>query len=343
MLLGAHMSAAGGVSKAFARAESVDSTALQIFVKNANQWKAKPIPADEIAAFAAERRRTGIRPVIAHASYLINLASPEKELFDRSVAALVDELERCEALELDGLVLHPGSHVGQGEEKGLARVAQGVNAAFRGTKGFRVKLLLETTAGQGTNLGARFEHLAAIRTAVKEPERVGWCVDTCHVFAAGYDLRTPEAVAATLSEFERILGFDALGAVHLNDSLKPFASRRDRHAQLGEGEIGRAGFAAFLRDERLRRVPVILETPKGESLREDRRNLEEARAWMRGEDPPRRRAVATSDWRRGTLAGQRKLAREKAAAKGKARETAKRAAKPEPKPKPKRSRARETA
>ena len=227
MQLGAHMSAAGGVSNAFARAESVDSTALQIFVKNANQWKAKPIPAEEIAAFAAERRRTGIQPVIAHASYLINLASPETELFDRSVDALVDELERCEALELDGLVMHPGSHVGQGEKKGLARVAKGVNAVFRRTKGFRVKLLLETTAGQGTNLGARFEHLAVIREAVKEPERVGWCVDTCHIFAAGYDLRTSDAVAATMDEFERTLGFAALGAVHLNDSLKPFDSRRD--------------------------------------------------------------------------------------------------------------------
>jgi deoxyribonuclease-4 len=305
------MSVAGGVHTAFARGESVGCTALQIFVKNANQWRGKPIPADDVRAFAEERRRTAIRPVVAHASYLINLASPDRALSRRSVSALVDELERCERLEVDGLVLHPGSHVGEGEERGLARIARGLDAAHRRTSGFRVRTLLETTAGQGSNLGWRFEHLRALRGTVRDPERVGWCLDTCHVFAAGYDLRSRVAVRATLDEADDVIGLAELGAIHLNDSLKPLGSRRDRHAHLGEGEIGREGFAALLRDRRLRRVPLLLETPKGDDLKEDRRNLELARALSRGESPARRRALPTDAWRRGTLRGQARLARER--------------------------------
>ncbi|HMB70693.1 MAG TPA: deoxyribonuclease IV [bacterium] len=306
------MSVAGGVHTAFARAERVDATALQIFVKNANRWEGKPIPPEDARAFADERERTGIRPVVAHASYLINLASPDDALWRRSIGALVDELERCESLALDGLVLHPGSHVGEGEERGLRRVARGLGEAFRGTRGYRCRVLLETTAGQGTNLGSRFEHLAVIRGRLREPERAGTCLDTCHVFAAGYDLRTPADVRATLDRFQEVCGLDTLGAVHLNDSLKPFESRRDRHAHIGEGEIGRAGFAAFLRDRRLRPVPMLLETPKGERLREDRRNLELVRELAAGGDPARRRALPTDDWRRGTLRGQRAIARARA-------------------------------
>jgi len=305
------MSVAGGVATAFPRAESVGCTALQIFVKNASQWVGKPIPDAEARAFASERRRTGVRPVVAHASYLINPASPDRVLADRSVSALVDEIRRCEQLDLDGLVLHPGSHVGQGEPKGLRRVASRLDRALQRTEGARCRVLLETTAGQGTNLGWRFEHIREIRGRLRAPERVGWCLDTCHVFAAGYDLRTAAAVRATLDEADEVLGLATLGAVHLNDSLKPFASRRDRHAHLGEGEIGRAGFAAFLTDPRLRAIPMLLETPKGDELREDRRNLELARALARGEDPPRRRALATDAWRRGTVRGQARLARER--------------------------------
>ncbi len=306
MKLGAHMSVAGGVSTAFARGESVGCTAIQIFVKNANQWNAKPIPEDEMQRFRTERRRSGIGPVIAHASYLINLASPDVALRQRSIAALVEELERCESIGVDGLVLHPGSHVGEGVARGLRRVAGAVNRAFRSTRGFRVKLLLETTAGQGTNLGSRFEELARIRDGVRAPERLGTCIDTCHVFAAGYDLRTREIAAATLDEFGRVCGFGSLGAIHLNDSLKPFASRRDRHAHIGEGEIGRAGFAAFLSDPRLANVPMVLETPKGDDLREDDRNLRLVRVLATGEVPRRTAGLRTEAWKRGTLSGRRR-------------------------------------
>jgi deoxyribonuclease IV len=315
MRIGAHMSAAGGVSTAFARGERAGCTAMQIFVKNANQWVGKPIPAEERARFAAERERTGITPVVAHASYLINLGSPKDELWDRSIAALVDELERCESLSLDGLVLHPGSHVGEGEAKGIRRIARGLAEAMRRTRGFRCRVLLETTAGAGSNLGWRFEQLAAIRERLRTPERAGTCIDTCHVFAAGYDLRTPAAARATLDEFDAVCGTATLGAIHLNDSLKPFDSRRDRHAHVGEGEIGRAGFATLLRDARLGDVPFLLETPKGEAMKEDVRNLELVRALAAGEDPPRRRPLPTDEWRKGTLRGQARLAREKLRAK----------------------------
>jgi deoxyribonuclease-4 len=225
---------------------------------------------------------------------------------------MVDELERCEALALDGLVAHPGSHVGSGEAKGLKRIAQGLDAVFRKTRGYRVPVLLETTAGQGSNLGWRFEQLATIRDLVKEHERVGWCIDTCHVFAAGYDLRSAAAVRATLDEFDSVCGLKHLKAIHLNDSLKPFESRRDRHAHIGEGEIGREGFAALLNDRRLRDVPMVLETPKDEDLKEDARNLQLLRAFAAGKMPTRKRALATEAWRRGTLKGAAKIAKERA-------------------------------
>jgi deoxyribonuclease-4 len=227
----------------------------------------------------------------------------------RSIRATIDELERCEALALGGLVIHPGSHVGAGEAKGLERVAASLDAVFGDTAGFRVPVLLETTAGQGTNLGWRFEHLARIRELCAEPERVGFCLDTCHVFAAGYDLRTAADVAATLDELDEVCGLGHLRAVHLNDSLKPLGSRRDRHAHIGEGHIGRPGFAALLTDRRLASVPMVLETPKGEELREDARNLELLRALAAGTSPARKRAMPTDAWRRGTLAARERRSR----------------------------------
>jgi len=315
MKVGAHMSVAGGVHLAFARAESIGCTALQIFVKNANQWNAKPLPEEEVRLFAAERKRTGILSVVAHDSYLINLGTPAPALWRLSIRAMTDELERCEALALDGLVAHPGSHVGTGEAKGLKRIAQGLDAVLGKTRGFRVPVLLETTAGQGSNLGWRFEQLARIRDLVKEPERVGFCLDTCHVFAAGYDLRTAATVRAMLDEFDSVCGLAHLRAMHLNDSLKPFGSHRDRHAHIGEGEIGRDGFAALLVDPRLRDVPMVLETPKGDDLKEDARNLELLRALAAGKTPARKRAPATDAWRRGTLRGAARIAKEKAKAR----------------------------
>ena len=335
MLLGAHMSVAGGVSTAFARAEAVGCTALQIFVKNASQWTAKPLPDDEASLFAAERQRTGIERVVAHASYLINLGSPDDALWEKSVAALADELERCDQLALHGLVLHPGSHVGSGEEAGLHRIADGLDEAFQRTAGGRCPVLLETTAGQGTNLGFRFEQLARIRDLATGADRVAWCLDTCHVFAAGYDLRTDAGVTDTLDRFDAICGLDRLVAIHLNDSLKPFDSRRDRHAHIGEGEIGRPGFGALLRDPRLRDVPMVLETPKGESLREDARNLELLRALAEGRDPKRAPGLSTPEWRKGTLAGAAAKPDAKAKAEAEAKPKAKAKAKAKAKTKTK--------
>jgi deoxyribonuclease-4 len=305
MLIGAHMSVAGGVHTAFARAESVGCTALQIFVKNASQWRAKPLEEEHARLFAEERSRTGIDRVVAHDSYLINLGTPDPELWQRSIDALVDELERCEALGLEGLVIHPGSHVGSGEAAGLKRIAQGLRKVLHRCRGFRCRVLLETTAGQGSNLGNRFEHLARIRDGSRSPDRIGFCLDTCHVFAAGYDLRTAEAVKETLDRFHAVCGLDRLGAIHLNDSLRPFASRRDRHAHIGEGEIGRKGFAGLLRDPRVADVPMILETPKGEGLKEDAKNLDLLRALASGRNPRRRPGLRSLEWRKGTLAGDR--------------------------------------
>lgn len=301
MFLGAHMSVAGGVHTAFARAEAVKCTALQIFVKNASQWNAKALAQDEIERFAGERRRTGIERIVAHGSYLINLASPSEALWTRSIDALVDELERSEALGLEGVVTHPGAHMGSGEDVGLARIARAIDVVLERTRGFRCRLLLETTAGTGSTLGHRFEHLHRMRESLAAPERVGTCFDTCHAFCAGYDLRTAESVRATLDHFDEVCGIATLGAVHLNDSLKPFESRRDRHAHIGVGTIGSTGFAAFVRDPRLRDVLMVLETPKGDSLLEDARNLIVLRALAEGREPPDGPVPNTPEWLAGTL------------------------------------------
>lgn len=329
MLLGAHMSVAGGVSTAFARAEKVGCTALQIFVKNANQWAAKPIGEEEIRRFAAERRRTGIERVVAHDSYLINLGSPDTDLWKRSIDALVDELERCESLALDGLVAHPGAHMGTGEDAGLARISSALDAVHARTKGFRALLLLEATAGSGTHLGASFEHLRRIRDGVREPERVAYCIDTCHVFAAGYEMRTPEGVRDTLDRFDSVCGLEFLRAIHLNDSLTPFASRRDRHAHIGEGAIGRAGFEALVREPRVQRIPMVLETPKGEDLREDARNLDVLRGLAEGRAPRLGDALDTPEWNAGLLrdGASKSKTQAKVTAKSKAKSKAKAKAK----------------
>ncbi len=301
MFLGAHMSVAGGVHTAFARAETVGCTALQIFVKNASQWNAKALARDEIERFAGERRRTGIERIVAHGSYLINLASPSEALWSRSIDALVDELERSEALGLGGLVTHPGAHTGSGDDVGIARIARAIDVVLDRTRGFRCRLLLENTAGTGSTLGHRFEHLHRMRERLAAPERVGTCLDTCHAFCAGYDLRTAESVGETLDRFDEACGIATLGAIHLNDSLKPFESRRDRHAHIGEGAIGRSGFSAILRDPRLRDVPMVLETPKGDSLLEDARNLVVLRALAQGLEPPEGPVPQTPEWLAGTL------------------------------------------
>ncbi len=271
--LGAHESIAGGLHKAFARAQSVGCDTVQIFVKSNRAWAVQPLTEEEIALFVAQAAETGIAPVMAHASYLLNPAAPDDALWAKSRDMLIVELERCEALGLPGLVLHPGSHMGAGEEAGLARVARALGEVHAATPGFRAQILLETTAGQGTNLGYRFEQLAWLIAHTPQGERLGVCLDTCHVFAAGYELRTPEGYAATMVEFERIVGLERLKALHLNDCKAALGSRKDRHEHIGKGAIGLEGFRLVLNDPRLDGLPGFLETPKSEDLHEDRENL----------------------------------------------------------------------
>lgn len=272
-LLGAHMSIAGGVSNAFDRGESIDCVAMQIFTKNNNRWSAKPLDSKEIERYKKRQGETGIRPVISHSAYLLNLASPDDALWQKSVDALADELERCEQLDIPGLVLHPGSHMGSGEEAGMQRIAQGLDEGNGRTAGYRVQTLLEITAGQGDHLGYRFEHLACIREQTKEPERVAVCFDTCHALAAGYEFRTPESYAALWEEFDRILGLDLLKCFHFNDSKNDLGSRKDRHDHIGDGFVGLDAFRMILNDGRFREIPMLLETPKSEDMHEDVENL----------------------------------------------------------------------
>ena len=281
---GAHMSVAGGLHLAFERGRAAGCDCLQIFVKNQRQWSARPLQQDEVRVWRETRATAKIEPVIAHSSYLINLGNPDDAPWQRSIDALTDELHRCERLEIAGLVLHPGAHLGAGERAGLRRIARALDLIHRRTRGLRVQTLLETTAGQGSTLGHRFEHLGEIIARVREPDRLGICVDTCHVFAAGYDLATEAGYAATLATFGEVVGFDRLRAIHVNDCLHPLGSRRDRHAAIGKGRLGRGAFARVANDPRLAKVPMILETPKGQDVRGrdlDRVNLAALRRLVR--------------------------------------------------------------
>ncbi len=275
LLLGAHMSVAGGIDKAIGRGEGVGCTALQIFTKNANQWRAKPLTDEDIARFTATIAASPIDAgaVVAHDSYLINLGSPDDTKWEQSVAAFADELRRCDQLGVPFLVTHPGAHMGSGEEAGLARVAAGLIRALEMSE--RATVLLETTAGQGTYLGGRFAHLARLLELTPPAllDRVGICLDTCHVFVAGYDISTPEGYADTWAEFDREIGRDRLRVLHLNDAKKPLGSHTDRHEGIGKGHIGEAGFRLIMNDPLLRDRIHLLETPKGDDLAEDRENI----------------------------------------------------------------------
>jgi deoxyribonuclease-4 len=271
LLIGAHLSIAGGLPLAIARGEALGCTALQIFTKNASQWRGKPISGEEAAAFRAAWSESSIGPVVAHDSYLINLAAPQEEMWRKSIAAFLEELERCALLGVPALVMHPGAHLGAGEAAGIARLAEAFRLVFaRAPAG--VSVLLENTAGQGTCLGWRFEHLAEVMERVPEG-RFGVCLDTCHAFAAGYDFATETGYEATLAEFDRLVGLERIAAFHVNDAKKGLGSRVDRHEHIGQGTIGRQAFGLLLRDERFRQVPKILETPKGEDETLDRMNL----------------------------------------------------------------------
>lgn len=280
LLIGAHMSISGGMEKAFSRGEEVGCTAMQVFTKNASRWQAKPLAEAEALAFRAAWEASPIGPVIAHDSYLINLASPDEALQGKSIAAFLDEMKRCGQLGIPGLVMHPGAHVGTGEEAGLARLAEAFRRIFAEAPE-TVTVLLENTAGQGTVLGGAFEHLAEIMDRVPEG-RFGICFDTCHAFAAGYDLSTAEGYAATMARFEQLIGLERIAAFHVNDCKKGLGSHVDRHEHIGQGAIGREGFAALMRDDRFRDVPKILETPKGGDGSFDRQNLATLRELANG-------------------------------------------------------------
>jgi deoxyribonuclease-4 len=271
--LGAHESIAGGLHRAFDRARSVGCDAVQIFVKSNRAWAVKPLTDEDVARFRARAEETGIQPVVGHASYLLNPATSDETLWGRSRDTLIVELERCEALGVPYLVLHPGSHVGAGEEVGLALVARALGQVHAATPGFRAQILLETTAGQGTNLGYCFEHLAWLVDHAPEGGRLGVCLDTCHAFAAGYELRTPAGYAATIEAFDRTVGLEQLKAIHLNDCKGDLGSRKDRHEHIGQGGIGLDGFRHVVNDPRLAGLPGLLETPKSDDLHEDRENL----------------------------------------------------------------------
>jgi deoxyribonuclease-4 len=268
------MSIAGGLPEAITRALAVDATALQVFVKSSNQWAARPFAPGEPEAYRAASRAAGLdRHTMAHASYLINLASPDAALWEKSVSALRVELDRCEALGIPWLVVHPGAHVGSGVAAGVARVAEALDRAFPKGRKHTAGVLLENTAGQGTTLGARFEELGDMLKATPQRHPVGICFDTCHALAAGYEFRTASGYADTMTALHRAVGLDRLRGFHLNDSKGDLGSRRDRHEHIGKGKVGLEAFRLILGDERFADLPMVIETEKGDDLAEDRVNL----------------------------------------------------------------------
>lgn len=282
MRLGAHESIAGGLVNAFERGHSATCDAIQIFTKSSRQWRARPLSAAEIAGWRermdAEATSGGIFPVVVHSSYLINVGSPKAATWQKSYDALQVEVERCEALGVRHLVLHPGSHLKAGEEVGLANVARALSQLHAATPGFQAMVCLEGMAGQGTNLGYTFEQLAWLLEHTDQGERLGICLDSCHLYAAGYDVRTPEGYAETMDAFDRVIGLERLQVVHLNDSVQELGSRRDRHTHIGAGTIGLEGFRNFVNDPRLAHLPGLLETDKSDDLHEDIENLARLRS-----------------------------------------------------------------
>ncbi|HWY41606.1 MAG TPA: deoxyribonuclease IV [Chthoniobacterales bacterium] len=273
ILLGAHMSIGGGVHTAIERGRSIDCTAIQIFVKNNMQWFARPLTREEIRAFLEHQQRRELLSIFGHANYLINLAATNPQFLANSIRALSEELTRANQLELPFLVLHPGAHLGAGEEAGLTKIAKSVDRVFGKIPKVKTRIALETTAGQGSCLGHRFEQIACIIQNVREPERLFVCLDTAHVFAAGYDIGSEAGARKTFREFDRVIGLNRLAAIHLNDSKSALGSRVDRHQHIGEGQIGLDAFRFIMRDRRFRKIPKVLETPKGKEMREDVINL----------------------------------------------------------------------
>jgi deoxyribonuclease-4 len=272
-LIGAHQSIAGGVHTAFERARIAGCVALQLFVKNNTQWNGKPLTDADIANYKTAASESSVGPVVAHGSYLINLCAKDPVTLKKSRDAFLDELQRCEKLGIPYYNFHPGAHVGTGEQDGIKRIVESLNWIHERTRGYATLSVLETTAGQGTCLGHRFEHLQEIIGRVDDAKRMAVCIDTCHIFAAGYDISNEAGYEKTMKEFDAIIGLHRLVAIHANDSKKPLGSRVDRHEHIGKGAIGNEGFRLIMQDERLHHIPKILETPKGEDLKEDKINL----------------------------------------------------------------------
>lgn len=279
-LLGSHMSIAGGVDKALIQGKEVGCDTIQIFTKSSRQWVSKPLSKDEITHFHEAKKTTGITTVVAHDSYLYNFAATDDALRKKSVHGLIDEMERCEALGISYLIAHPGAHVGAGEAAGIQKIAESVDEMHTACAGFTTKLALEITAGQGSNLGYRFQQIRQIIDATKEAERLRVCFDTEHAFAAGYDLRTKEGYERTFTEFDEEIGLALLVAFHINDAKKDLGCRVDRHEHIGKGFLGLEAFRLLMNDKRFWGLPMCLETPKSTDCHEDRENLATLRSLL---------------------------------------------------------------
>jgi len=269
-LIGAHISTQGGLHTVFERASAIKASALAMFAKNSNQWKGKTLTAEAIAEF---RELRNVRPIVTHASYLINLATTSAEFHAKSIAAMIDELDRAEQLGIHGVVLHPGAHLGAGVDSGLDQIARSLDRIHAAIPDHRVVTLLETAAGQGSCLGCTFEELGRVISLVDDKRRVGICIDTCHVFAAGYDIRTRAGYERMIAEVDEHVGVENVGAFHINDSKKPLGSRVDRHEHIGKGELGLDAFSFVVNDPRFARIPKLIETPKTVETVSDRKNL----------------------------------------------------------------------
>jgi deoxyribonuclease IV len=289
-LIGAHLSTKGGLHTVFERAAEVNATAVALFAKNSNQWKGKELTDDDCKLFAKKRF---VKPVFTHTSYLINLATMNDEFHKKSIAAMLDELDRAERLGIRAVVLHPGAHLGAGADAGIEKIARSLDRIHAKIPNHKVITLLETSAGQGSCVGCSFEELGKIINLVDDPRRVGICFDTCHVFASGYDLRTRDAYERSMEDLERHVGIKNVGLFHLNDSKKPLGSRVDRHEHIGDGQLGLDAFGYLLNDERFRGIPKLLETPKKIEHESDRRNLATLRSLLNS--PPNEREAGTAE------------------------------------------------
>jgi deoxyribonuclease IV len=264
-ILGAHQSIAGGYYKAVEIAHRLKCDCVQVFTKNNNQWRAKELTDEDVRLFQGKLAELGVTHPLAHDSYLINLASPDPVLWKKSVDSFVIEMLRAERLGIPYVVTHPGAHTTSSESAGIEAVVRALDEVHRQTRGIKAQCLLETTAGQGSCLGCKFEHLAAMIDGVQDPKRLGVCVDTCHIFAAGYAIGTEKEYIATMRALDKTVGLQLVRAFHLNDSVKPLGSRVDRHAHIGKGMIGKEAFRLLLNDKRFKKVPMYLETPKGDA------------------------------------------------------------------------------